>query len=283
MILKLALLCLVATLTTLSQATPVKPTCQRPFPPNTTCFNAAPAPKYNGTTQLNNIGVVLFRAFELIDVYGVIDPLQQLAHTNNRLNLFLIAETLDPVTTETVSKVMNPANSSFWPTLTPTHTFADDLDLDILFVPGGLGTMNPNVTAVTDYLKKTYPKVKIFATVCTGAGLAAKAGLLDGKVATTNKSAWKRTQAMGKANWISPARYVVDGKVWSSSGVTAALDLTFALISTYWGVDAAADIAKGLEHIPAKPLDDPFARFFNITPTAPLCHFAKGVSWPELL
>lgn len=271
-----------AAIASLAQATSGKNCPLAPPEHNTTCFNPAPAPKLNGTTQLNNIGMVLFRAFELIDVYGVLDPFQQLAHTNNKLNLYLIAETLDPVSTETVSAVMNPANSSFWPSLTPTHTFADDLDLDILFVPGGLGTMNPNVTAVTDYLRKQYPKVKIFATVCTGAGLAAKAGLLEGKVATTNKSAWSRTKAMGKANWISPARYVVDGKVWTSSGVTAALDLTFALIATYWGVPAAADIAKGLEHIPAKPLEDPFSKMYNITPTEPLCHFAKGVQWPQL-
>jgi transcriptional regulator GlxA family with amidase domain len=147
--------------------------------------------------------------------------LQLLAHLSEQLNLFLIAETLAPVTTETESPAMNPHNSSFWPLLTPTHTFADDLDLDVLLIPGGPGIRAENVTAITDFIKKTYPKVQYLITVCTGAGLAAKAGVLDGKRATTNKRAWGQITPMGpKVKWVSPARWVVDGNIWTSSGVS---------------------------------------------------------------
>ena len=65
------------------------------------------------------------------------------------------------------------------------------------------------------------PKVKILMTICTGSGIAARAGVLDGHLATTNKNAWATMKAMGpKVNWVSPARFVIDGKIWSSSGVS---------------------------------------------------------------
>ena len=62
----------------------------------------------------------------------------------------------------------------------------------------------------------------VLLTVCTGAGLAARAGLLDGKKATTNKAAWDWATSQGQATaWQKEARWVEDGNVWTSAGVTA--------------------------------------------------------------
>jgi len=119
---------------------------------------------------------------------------------------------------------MNPANASFWPVLVPDATFADDLDLDVLIVPGGIGMRNPNITrkgGAADFIARTVPKVQYLWTICTGAGIAAQAGVLDGKHATTNKAAWGDITPLGpKVLWVSPARWVVDGNVWTSSGVS---------------------------------------------------------------
>ncbi len=84
--------------------------------------------------------------------------------------------------------------------------------------------------------------------MCNGAGLAARAGVLDGKRATTNKSVWARTIALGpKVKWVAEARWVTDGNVWTSSGVSAGIDVTIAFISAVYGEVNATNIANGME------------------------------------
>ncbi|KAF4470466.1 hypothetical protein FALBO_2634 [Fusarium albosuccineum] len=213
-----------------------------------TCITPGAIPNITGSA-IRNIGVVLFQAFDMLDVFGPLDPLQLVALSVQKLNVHLIAETLDPVTTAPVA--MNKFNSSFWPVVPPTATFDDDLDLDVLIVPGGGGARNPDLKAVTDYIAKMFPNVKIFMTICTGSGVAARAGVLDGHMATTNKNAWATMTAFGpNVKWVSPARYVIDGKVWSSSGVTSGLDLIFAFIDRFWGSAHSERIAGMTEHVP---------------------------------
>ncbi|KAG7450734.1 uncharacterized protein BT62DRAFT_928016 [Guyanagaster necrorhizus] len=75
-------------------------------------------------------------------------------------NLSIIAETLDPVITEPQSKVMNTMNSNFSEFIVPTHTY-DSLpeSLDVLIVPGGLGTRATNLNATIDFIAATYPSL----------------------------------------------------------------------------------------------------------------------------
>lgn len=172
------------------------------------------------TPQLKNWGVVLFRAFDGQDIFGPLDALQLLAF-QRQMNLYLIAETFDPVTSEPASAAMNSKNSSFWPIILPTHTFANAPELDVLFVPGGAGVRAPDVKNITDFIADRYPSLEYLITVCTGAGLAAKSGVLDGRRATTNKSAWSTVTAWGdNVDWIRQARWVVDGNIWTSAGVS---------------------------------------------------------------
>lgn len=187
---------------------------------SSTCITPRAIPDYKGT-DFKNFGMVLFRAVDMIDVFGPLDPLQIMSLSTQTMNLHFIAETLDPIKTQPAS--MNQFNSSFFPTIPVTHTFddaADNLDLDVLLVPGGPGVRAPNMEPVEDFIKKMYPKVKLLLTVCTGASLAAKAGVLDDHLATTNKKAWASMIASGpNVQWVSPARYTIDGNIWTSSGV----------------------------------------------------------------
>lgn len=213
----------------------------------------------------------------MIDVFGTLEPLQLLAHMHQQLSLSLIAETLKPVTTETVSPGSNTFNSTFWPQALPEETFDDDLDLDVLIIPGGPGVRNPHLPAVTKYIAKMFPKIKVLITICTGSGLAARAGVSDNRMATTNKNAWKAIHKMGpKVKWVAPARYVVDGKIWTSSGVTSSLDLVMEFMKTFWGSEVERRLSSIIEHQPRKWNDDPFSAHFGIKSTEAQPCPAKG-------
>jgi putative intracellular protease/amidase len=103
--------------------------------------------------------------------------------------------------------------SNFSQQILPTHTFKHPpKDLDVLFVPGGPGSMVLELDDAIAYIRHVYPSLQYIFSVCTGSTLLARAGVLDGKNATTNKSVWKWATATGpKTNWL-PGRWVVDGK-----------------------------------------------------------------------
>lgn len=169
----------------------------------------------------------MYNAFDIIDVFGPIDVLFYLS-LMKQLNLNLIAETMDPVWMRPPNKELNKFGSNFTAAFKPTHTYDNPPDnVEVLIVPGGLGMRFGNSSDLAvDYVRKTYPKLKYLLTICTGAGIAAKAGVLDGKRATTNKSAWKEVMPLGpKVKWVSPARWTIDGNIWTSSGVSYDSDM----------------------------------------------------------
>lgn len=184
------------------------------------CTKPRPIPNYNGT-DFRNVGVLLFPGFDLIDVFGTIEPLQSLSLSTQQINLSMIARTLDPVSRGPDHPGIEKYRSAFSPAALPTHTFDDELDLDLLIVPGGNGVRKPDMPDEIAYIKRMFPQVKVLMTICTGSGLAARAGIMDGYMATTNKAAWQSILPMGpRVKWVSPARYVIDGKLWTSSGVS---------------------------------------------------------------
>ncbi|KAJ6536818.1 class I glutamine amidotransferase-like protein [Mycena capillaripes] len=216
------------------------------------------------TTSVTAIsfGVVLFPGFQALDIFGPLDALNLLAF-QYPLNLSLIAATLDPVSTKPAT---NPMNSNFSESVVPTHTFSNPPPLDVLLVPGGPGTRATDLNDIINFVRETYPTLQYFISVCTGAGIAARAGVLNGKNATTNKRAWAETTAWGpNVNWITHARWVVDGNTWSTSGVSAGLDGMLALIDTIYGTDVALNIANGMEYVRiTNSSDDPFADLYGL-------------------
>jgi putative intracellular protease/amidase len=154
-----------------------------------------------------------------MDVYGPLKAIQFLSG-RTQLNLYMLSHNLEPVTTEPVRSDMNPMKSSFWPTINPTHTFDNCPRLDVLIVPGGVGMRAPTLQPHVDFIAKRFPELQYLMTICTGVGLAAKAGVLEGRFATGTKGAWNTLLSMGpNVKWVAPARWVVDGKLWTSSGV----------------------------------------------------------------
>ncbi|EEB95292.1 hypothetical protein MPER_05757 [Moniliophthora perniciosa FA553] len=214
-----------------------------------------------GSTRPVNFGVLLFPTFQALDVFGPLDALNILS-MSFPLNLSIIAKSLDPVSTKHRDPSLNPFNSNFGESVVPTHDFDNPPPLDVLLIPGGYGTRADDIGSLIDFIRRTYPSLKYLITVCTGSWLAARAGILDGKRATSNKSAWA---AGPNVKWVSHARWVVDGNIWTSSGVAAGIDVTLAFIEEVYGAKVADDVARVMEY--ERHTDstrDPFAEKYNL-------------------
>ncbi|KAJ5594139.1 uncharacterized protein N7459_000347 [Penicillium hispanicum] len=208
------------------------------------------------------IGVILFPGFQALDAFGPLDCINVLSQTEH-LTLSLLSSTLDPVTT--TSPAMPAAVGQ---SVVPTHTFSNAPPLDVLLIPGGQGTRSadtPVQEAVT-YIRGSYPRLQYLITVCTGSRLAARAGVLDGKRATTNKMHFREDAGRAPGvNWIPRARWVTDGNVWTASGVSAGIDVTLAWVEEVYGKEKATQIADELEYERHEDLSyDPFAARYGL-------------------
>ena len=140
--------------------------------------------------------------------------------------------------------------------------YADAPALDYLLVPGGIG-VTPLVSdpATLNWLRAQAKNTSLAMSVCNGASLLAAAGLLDGRAATTNKMAFKASIAPGpKVRWVASARWVDNGNVVTSSGVSAGMDMTVAVIARLYGQPLSDWVAQITEYEPHRdPAWDPFA------------------------
>ncbi len=123
-----------------------------------------------------------------------------------------------------------------------------DEPIDTLVLPGGGGTRQGRYDAsLTAYIKAAAPRARRVATVCTGAFLAAEAGLLNGRRVTTHWASAVQLQDEYPALTVdSDPIYVHDGKYWTSAGVTAGIDLSLALVQEDMGVEVAQTVARWL-------------------------------------
>jgi transcriptional regulator GlxA family with amidase domain len=238
----------------------------------------------NGTRPLS-WGIVIFPGFDHLDVFGPIEYLNMIS-VHFPTNFSLIAQSLDPVSTKIPAAVL-PAgmHPNIEQLILPSHTFKNAPPLDILIVPGGPGAeVEVNGTAVTDFVRERYPvgcfssyissiwlmaaqSLKYLLSVCTGSALLAKSGVLDGRKATSNKAgfAWVASQGP-KVDWVTHARWVVDGNIWTSSGVTSGLDMMYNFTSTLYGEEMAFHTSTIIEYTPSKNSSfDPFADYWNVT------------------
>ncbi|MEM9555266.1 MAG: DJ-1/PfpI family protein [Acidobacteriota bacterium] len=192
------------------------------------------------------VGIVLFPGFEVLDVYG---PIEMWGYVPE-FELVTIAETAGPVVSaqgvETIA----------------SHSFASAPELDLLMVPGGAGTLVAKKSdAMLDFLRKRHEEAEITTSVCTGSFLLAAAGILDGRRATSNKFHFHHARTTGNdVEWIEEARWVDDGDLVTSSGVSAGMDMALHIVARLYGEARAEQLATGTEYIWNRdPGNDPFA------------------------
>jgi transcriptional regulator GlxA family with amidase domain len=196
------------------------------------------------------IGAVLFEGFELLDVCG---PLEAFGHLAGWAKCRII----------TVAERTGAISSAQGPRAVADCDFASCPNVQLLLVPGGIGTRREVENGrLLDFLRASSAHAEVVMSVCTGAGLLARAGLLDGRRATTNKRAFEWPVSQGpRVNWVRQARWVEDGKFVTSSGISAGIDMALAVIARRYGPDKADAIARTMEYEWHRDPDwDPFAQ-----------------------
>ena len=205
--------------------------------------------------RTQRIGIFIYDRFEPIDVWGFLEA-------------FSIARFLGtgysspppyPFEIVLIGKTMANVKSINGPSAAPDWDFdrARREPLDLLMVPGGGGTWpllddraDPaGVAALLEWMRVMDGKVRIMASVCTGAAVLAKCGFLDGLPATTNHGAFSWVASQGpKALWDNVSRWVDAGKYVSSAGVSAGTDLGFYLVSRMAGRAVAENAVSAAEY-----------------------------------
>ncbi len=192
-----------------------------------------------------NLAIFLFDDVEVLDFAG---PFEVFSTAGYRLmdelpfNVFTVAE----------KSQINARNNL---AILPTYTFDNCPDIDILLVPGGGGyhadgtaygsrREMDNMLAI-NWIKQKSETAALVLSVCTGALLLAKAGLLEGLKATTHYRAFDQLRAVApNTEVIENVRYVDNGKVILSAGVSAGIDMSFYVVSKLLGADVASHGAK---------------------------------------
>ena len=134
--------------------------------------------------------------------------------------------------------------------VTAQHSFASCPPLDVLLVPGGQGTRREvNNSALVDFVRQQAAGCQAVLSVCTGAFVLHAAGLLGGKRATTHWASLQRLRDLGNVTVVEQ-RFVRDGAVWTSAGVSAGMDMALAFIAATAGEEAAGKVQFGAEYYP---------------------------------
>jgi transcriptional regulator GlxA family with amidase domain len=149
---------------------------------------------------------------------------------------------------ELLAREPGPVRMSSGLELVASSAYRDAGEIDTLLIGGGIGAVEAaRDRELLDWVREREPRVSRLASICTGATVLAAAGLLDGREATTHWSWCERTARDYPAVTVQPdALYVKSGKIWTSAGVTAGMDLALAMVEEDWGRDVALETAREL-------------------------------------
>ncbi|MCP9929956.1 DJ-1/PfpI family protein [Cyanobium sp. AMD-g] len=135
--------------------------------------------------------------------------------------------------------------------LLPQASFATAPPLDVLLVPGGLGTRTEvNNAALITFIRQQAACCRAVLSVCTGAFLLHAAGLLSGKRATTHWASLERLRALGDVEVVEE-RFTRDGAIWTAAGISSGIDLTLQFIAETAGEEVAAQVQLEAEYFPS--------------------------------
>lgn len=192
---------------------------------------------------MTRYGLLIFDGVEELDLVGPWEVFTASSMLRDRADTaVLVAERPDPVRCSKGMRVL------------PDHTFGDCPPLDVLLVPGGRGTRREvDNVGLTGWIARTAARADWVTSVCTGSLLLHEAGPARGRRVATHHGFEDELQARGDITVVRDARYVVDGNLVTSQGVSAGIDMALWLIGRLHGRDHARAVRRYIQYEPAPP------------------------------
>lgn len=193
-------------------------------------------------SQKWKVGILLFNQAEVLDFAG---PFEVFSVTTGK------QLTDKPFFVYTVAQTKALIKARNGLTVVPDYDFNGAPDFDILIIPGGYGAEEIEIKnpVVIEWIKRSTKKASITASVCTGALLLAKAGLLDGKNATTH---WMDIDRLKKefpaVKVVKGKKFVDEGSIITAAGISAGIDMSLYIVSRLLGRETAEATAKRMEY-----------------------------------
>jgi len=183
-------------------------------------------------------GVLIYPGVEELDFQGPWELVGMWHRYAGGPKPLLIAQSDAPVTCAHGMRVL------------PDETFSTCGALSYLLVPGGFAAFDEmNNPVLTNFVKQQSEHVNAILSVCSGSFILLAAGLLQGRKVATNWKVLSRLRQAGVE--VVEDRFVRDGKVWSSAGVSAGMDATLALIAQEAGEEVASTVQLNAEYYPS--------------------------------
>lgn len=201
---------------------------------------------------MRTIAALVFPGFETLDYFG---PIEMLGGYGKETQIITVAKTPDPVASVHGQRIV------------VDKVLSEKTDYDLLLVPGGDSALEVGKDAEQlQWLRDVSDQAERVMGVCTGTILLGMAGVLDGRRATTNKMDFTSTVHLAPAvDWVKEARWVQEGKFYTSSGVSAGMDMALAVMADLFGTEFAERMAIGTEYEWHKDATrDPFAKLAGL-------------------
>ncbi len=189
-----------------------------------------------------NVAILIFQDAEVLDFCG---PFEVFAVTRRKDN-----PDLRPFNVYTVAETHAPVSARNGLSINPAHSIYDCPPPDVALIPGGWGVRQQlDKAAVIDWIGAQYERVELLLSVCTGAWLLAKAGLLKGLHAATYHTGYERLAELEPTATLCPGkRYADNGKIITSAGISAGIDMSLHAVSRLLGEEQAVYTAQLMEY-----------------------------------
>jgi len=187
-----------------------------------------------------SVGIFLFNEVEVLDFAGPFEVFSVTEVNEEKpFTVYTVSENGEMITARNGLKVQ------------PDYSIENLPPVDILIIPGGLGAREYEIKneIVIKWIRQQMKEVKLMTSVCTGAVLLAKAGLLEGLKATTHwASIEKFKNEFQNVEVIENVKFVDEGHIITSAGISAGINMAFHIVKNLLGVHVAEDTAKRMEY-----------------------------------